>query len=503
MGKHRGFLEYDREQVALRPRQLRVLDWQEVQDNLSEDKARTQGARCMDCGTPFCNSGCPLGNIIPDWNDLVYRGRWREALTHLHRTNNFPEFTGMVCPAPCEASCVLGINDSPVTIRQLEWEIVRHGFDQGWVEDHPPPHKTGKRVAIVGSGPAGLAAAQQLNRAGHTVVVFEKADKPGGILRYGIPDFKLEKSVLDRRLDQLRREGVEFRTSVHVGVDVPARQLVVEFDALLLAGGSETPRDIDVPGRELAGIHFAMDYLPQQNKRCAGQTTDPAKDILATNKHVIIIGGGDTGSDCVGTALRQGAKSVTSLELLPRPPEARPPSTPWPMWPQIYRVSSSHDEGGNRFFGVLTKAFTGSEGRVDRVQVVPVYACTDDQGRPKLEEVKGTAFELQADLVLLAMGFTHPAHDGMLRELGVSLDGRGNVLTDIKNHATSVPKVFAAGDMRRGQSLVVWAIQEGRQAAKAIDRALSQDEQVSSTSATAAQPPGEEQGERRLLAQYG
>ncbi len=473
MGKATGFMEFPREATPMRLVEERLRDWHEVQADLDPEKTRTQAARCMDCGVPFCNNGCPLGNVIPDWNDLVYRDKWEDALVRLHSTNNFPEFTGLVCPAPCEAACVLGINADPVTIKQIEWEIIRRGFDVGWVRAVKPERRTGRSVAVVGSGPAGLAAAQQLNRAGHTVTVFEKADRVGGLLRYGIPDFKLEKWIVDRRVEQMREEGVLFQTGVHVGVDLSVPELRRSFDAIVLALGSEKPRDLPIPGRELAGIEFAMDFLPQQNRRGAGDTVDAAEEILAAGKHVVILGGGDTGSDCVGTSHRHGAKSVTSLELLERPPDQRDPSTPWPLWPQMFRTSSSHEEGGNREFGVTTKRFSGRDGRVEKLHVARVaWSAPDTQGRRAPEEVPGSEFELPADLVLLAMGFVHPVHEGLVEDLGVRLDPRGNVAANVKEYATSEPGVFAAGDVRRGQSLVVWAISEGREAARAVDRYL-------------------------------
>jgi glutamate synthase (NADPH/NADH) small chain len=473
MGKATGFLETKREPTPMRPVAERVRDWHEVQENLPEERTRAQAARCMDCGVPFCNNGCPLGNVIPDWNDLVYRGKWEDALVRLHSTNNFPEFTGLVCPAPCEAACVLGINDDAVTIKHVEWEIIRRGWDEGWVRPVRPERRTGRSVAVVGSGPTGLAAAQQLNRAGHTVTVFEKADRVGGLLRYGIPDFKLEKWIVDRRVEQMREEGVLFQTGVHVGRDLSAHDLRKNFDAVLLAMGSEEPRDLPIEGRELGGVHFAMDFLTQQNRRNAGDPLDSKEALLAGGKHVIVLGGGDTGSDCVGTSHRQRARSVTSLEILERPPDTRSDSTPWPQWPLMFRSSSSHDEGGLRDFGVMTKRFEGSEGRVERLHAVRVRLGTPDaQGRRAPEEIPGTDFVLPADLVLLAMGFVHPAQDGLLRDLGVRLDSRGNVAAELRDFATSEPAIFAAGDTRRGQSLVVWALWEGREAARAVDRYL-------------------------------
>jgi glutamate synthase (NADPH/NADH) small chain len=457
-------MEYTREVPARRPVAERVNDFQEVYQELPEQKLRLQGARCMDCGVPFCHTGCPLNNIIPDWNDLVYRDRWKEAIRSLHATNNFPEFTGRVCPAPCEAACVLGINNPPVTIKNIEQAIVERAFREGWIHPEPPSSRTGKRVAIVGSGPAGLAAAQQLNRAGHSVTVFEKADRIGGLLRYGIPDFKLEKRILDRRLEQMAREGVVFKTRKHVGRSVSVEELRREFDAILLAGGAESPRDLGVPGRELEGIHFAMEYLPQQNHRLAGDAV--AGQVLATGKRVVIIGGGDTGADCLGTAHRQKPASVHQFEIMPMPPRERSPNTPWPLWPLQLRTEGAHEEGGIREWAVATTRFTGGEnGHVKQLHAIRVGPP------PEFEPLPGTDFALDADLVLIAMGFLGPVKNGMLEALGVKLDARGNVEADA-DHMTSVPGVFAAGDMRRGQSLVVWAIAEGRKAARGIDKYL-------------------------------
>jgi glutamate synthase (NADPH/NADH) small chain len=466
VGKVTGFLEYPREVPERRPVEERLRDWFEIYKEFPEEKLQRQGARCMDCGVPFCHTGCPLNNLIPDWNDLVYHGRWEAAIRALHATNNFPEFTGRVCPAPCEAACVLGINEPPVTIKNIERYIIDHAFRQGWVKPQPPERRTGKKVAVVGSGPAGLAAAQQLNRAGHWVTVYEKADRLGGLLRYGIPDFKMEKHLIDRRIDQMKAEGVRFVVNAHVGVSIPVAQLRQEYAAILLCGGAEEPRDLKVPGRELKGVHFAMEFLPQQNRRVAGDAVDPNSSILATGKQVVIIGGGDTGADCLGTSLRQGAKSVTQFEIMPRPPEQRSPSTPWPMWPLMLRVESSHEEGGVREWSVATTRLEGdASGHVRRLHAVRVGPP------PDFKPVPGTEFSIDADLVLLAMGFTGPVKNGLLDELGVMLDGRGNVFTD-ENYMTSIPGVFAAGDMRRGQSLVVWAISEGRKAARAVDRWL-------------------------------
>ncbi|HTQ57327.1 MAG TPA: glutamate synthase subunit beta [Bryobacteraceae bacterium] len=445
MGKATGFLEYPREVPARRPPAERIHDWFEIYQPFPEEKIRAQGARCMDCGVPFCHTGCPLTNIIPDWNDLVYRGRWQDAIRVLHATNNFPEFTGRICPAPCEAACVLGINEPPVTIKQIEKTIVDRAFDEGWIRPEPPETLTGKRVAIVGSGPAGLAAAQQLRRAGHAVTVFEKNDKIGGLLRYGIPNFKLEKQYVDRRLDQMRAEGVEFVPNAHIGHDVPVADLRRDYDAILLSGGAEHPRDLPVPGRELHGIHFAMEFLGR------------ASTVTAAGKRVVIIGGGDTGADCLGTSHRQKAVSVHQFELLAKPPLERASSTPWPLWPMQLRTESSHEEGGIREWRVSTTAFTG-DGHGNLKQLHATRLDTNE------------AFTMDADLVLLAMGFLGPVKAGLLDTLGVKLDQRGNVQTD--GYMTGIPGIFAAGDMRRGQSLVVWAIAEGRQAAAAIDRYL-------------------------------
>jgi glutamate synthase (NADPH/NADH) small chain len=473
MADPRGFLKHERAGTAYRPVEARVEDWRLVQDDFPPEKSREQAARCMDCGIPFCNNGCPLGNVIPDFNDLVYRDKWEDALLRLHSTNNFPEFTGLVCPAPCEQACVLGINASPVAIKQVEWEIIRRGYDEGWVRPVKPERRTGRSLAVVGSGPAGLAAAQQLNRAGHTVTLFEKSDRIGGLLRYGIPDFKLEKWVIDRRLEQLREEGVFFQTGVHVGVDLSAKDLRKGFDAVLLATGAERPRDLPVPGRELGGVHFAMDFLTQQNRRVAGDAVETAGEILAGGKHVIVLGGGDTGSDCVGTSHRQGAASVTSIELLPRPPQGRHLSEPWPVPMRFtYNVSSSHAEGGAREYALATKALVGREGRVAALRAVRLEFERDALDRPlmgSMREVPGSEFELPADLVLLAMGFLGPVTAGLVSDLGVELDPRGNVRADTRTFATSEPGIFAAGDARPGQSLVVWAQWEGREAARAVD----------------------------------
>jgi glutamate synthase (NADPH/NADH) small chain len=472
MGKVTGFLEVTRETPQRRPPAERINDWFEIYLPFPEEKIREQGARCMDCGVPFCHTGCPLTNIIPDWNDLVYRGRWKEAVRQLHATNNFPEFTGRICPAPCEAACVLGINEPPVTIKQIEKTIIDRAFEEGFIRPEPAPLRTGKRVAVVGSGPAGLAAAQQLARAGHDVTLFEKADRIGGLLRYGIPNFKMEKHLIDRRLEQMRAEGVRFETNAHVGVTVPVADLRKEYGAILLTGGAEQPRNLPVPGRELKGIHFAMEFLPQQNRRCEGDAVPVDGAILATGKRVVIIGGGDTGADCLGTSHRQKAAHITQFELLPKPPDQRSPLTPWPLWPMQLRSESSHEEGGIRDWSVSTVRFTGdADGNVKQLHGVRVG------GPPKFEAQPGTEFTMDVDMVLLAMGFLGPVKSGMIEQLGVKLDGRGNVATD-DNYMSSVTGVFAAGDMRRGQSLVVWAIAEGRKAAQAVDVYLMGESQL-------------------------
>lgn len=466
MGKVTGFIEYTREVPTRRPVAERVNDWFEVYQDFPEATLKTQAARCMDCGVPFCHTGCPVNNVIPDWNDLVYNNRWKDAIRMLHATNNFPEFTGRICPAPCEAACVLGINEPPVTIKNIEKTIIEHAFREGWVQPEPPKQRTGKRVAVVGSGPAGLAAAQQLARAGHWVTAFEKNDRIGGLLRYGIPDFKLEKWVIDRRLDQMRAEGVEFLTNSCVGDNVSVEDLRKDFSAILLSGGAEWGRDLNVPGRELNGVHFAMDFLSPQNKRVAGD--EVPGQIMATDKHVVIIGGGDTGADCLGTSHRHKAASVTQFEIMPMPPPQRAASTPWPLWPLQYRVESAHEEGGIREYSVLTTHFSGDEhGNVKQLHGVRVGPP------PKFEKIAGSEFAIPADLVLLAMGFLGPKRSGMLEQLGVALDQRGNVAVDPATWMSSVPGVFAAGDMRRGQSLVVWAINEGRTAAAKVNDFLS------------------------------
>jgi glutamate synthase (NADPH/NADH) small chain len=467
MGKVTGFLEIKREERPRRKVENRLKDWLEIYQPFGEEKQREQGARCMDCGVPFCHTGCPLNNLIPDWNDLVYNGRWASAIRRLHATNNFPEFTGRICPAPCEAACVLAITEPPVSIKLIERSIVDRAWDEGWILPEPPEHNTGRRVAVVGSGPAGLAAAQQLRRAGHTVTVYEKNDRIGGLMRYGIPNFKLEKHLLDRRIEQMREEGVTFVPNAHVGVNLPVESLVDDFDAVLLAGGSERPRDLAIPGRELKGIHFAMEFLPQQNRRCEGDLLDAAQEIHAKGKRVVILGGGDTGADCLGTSLRQRAKSVHQFEIMPKPPEQRAESTPWPMWPLQLRTESSHEEGGIRDWGINSVSFSGDKhGRVQKLHAVRVGPP------PGFAPVEGSEFTIETELVLLALGFLGPVRSGMIEQLGLKLDARGNVATD-ENYATSVEGVFAAGDMRRGQSLVVWAIAEGRKAAASIDRYLA------------------------------
>ncbi len=464
MGKVTGFLEIERQDRRYESASDRVRHFREFIIPLSTEATRDQAARCMNCGIPYCHNGCPVNNQIPDWNDLVYRGDWYTAHLNLHSTNNFPEFTGRVCPAPCEASCTLNLNDNPVTIKTIECAIVDRAWQEGWLRPEPPTMRTGKKVAIVGSGPAGLACAQQLARAGHEVHVFERHANAGGLLRYGIPDFKMEKHHIDRRLAQMQAEGVIFHYGVHVGVSVAVQDLLGGHDAVVLTGGAEQPRDLPIPGRELGGIHFAMDFLPQQNRRVSGEPPGDLPPIRATGKHVIVIGGGDTGSDCIGTSIRQGALSVTQLEIMPQPPEEENKLLTWPDWPLKLRTSSSHEEGAEREFSVMTRSFSGQHGHVHRLHCVRV----DDKFQP----IAGSEFELKAGLVLLAMGFVGPIHDGMIESLGVALDPRGNVKADTRSYRTSLPKVFSAGDMRRGQSLVVWAIREGRQAARAVDEFL-------------------------------
>jgi glutamate synthase (NADPH/NADH) small chain len=472
MGKPTGFMEYARVDRSYAPVEDRITNYREFTMSLPEDEISRQGARCMDCGIPFCHQGCPVNNIIPDWNDLVYRGDWKRAIQVLHSTNNFPEFTGRICPAPCEAACTLNIDDNPVTIKTIECAIIDEAWENGWVRPQPPGQATGKYVAVVGSGPAGLACAQQLARAGHDVTVFEKNDRIGGLLRYGIPDFKMEKHYIDRRVSQMEAEGVTFRVNARVGHDIPVADVMVDFDAVVLAGGSEQPRDLPVPGRELDGVHFAMEFLPQQNRRVAGDMIPDDESITAKDKRVIVIGGGDTGSDCIGTSFRQGAVSVTQLEILPKPPEYENKGLTWPEWPNKLRTSSSQEEGAIRDWSVATKKASGLNGAIKRLHCNRVEWSKDDNGGWKMNEVEGSDFELDADLVLLAMGFVHPVHEGMITDLGVALDSRGNVKANMDSYQTSVDKVFSAGDMRRGQSLVVWAIREGRQCARAVDEFL-------------------------------
>ncbi|MDQ6619630.1 MAG: glutamate synthase subunit beta [Pseudomonadota bacterium] len=470
MGKITGFMELERVHEPASPVPERVRNYREFVFRLPDDAASTQGARCMDCGIPFCQTGCPVNNIIPDWNDLVYRGQWRTAIDVLHSTNNFPEFTGRICPAPCEAACTLNINNDPVGIKSIEHFIIDKAWEEGWVVPMPPLHRTGKRVAVVGSGPAGLACAQQLARVGHDLVVFEKADRIGGLLRYGIPDFKMEKQLIDRRIEQMSSEGVEFRPNVEVGKDYPAHELLAQFDAVVLSGGAEQPRDLPVPGRELDGVHFAMEFLPQQNMINAGDTV--SQQLTATGKHVIVIGGGDTGSDCVGTSNRQGAASVAQFELLPQPPEQENKPLVWPYWPIKLRTSSSHEEGCERDWAVATKRFEGVDGKVHKLIAARVEWRKGDDGQMRMQEVEGSEFAMQADLVLLAMGFLGPAPVPLLEQMNPERDARGNIKASTTDYATSVQRVFAAGDIRRGQSLVVWAIREGRQCARAVDEFL-------------------------------
>jgi glutamate synthase (NADPH/NADH) small chain len=471
MGKPTGFIEISRRDRDYVPVDERVRHYNEFVIPLGEKATREQAARCMDCGIPFCHNGCPVNNIIPEWNDLVYHDQWLEALRVLHSTNNFPEFTGRLCPAPCEASCTLNLDDEPVTIKTIECAIADRGWQEGWIEPQVPARRSGKRVAVVGSGPAGLACAQQLGRTGHRVAVFEKNRRMGGLLRYGIPDFKMEADKVDRRIAQMQAEGIRFRPNSHIGVNVHADELLRDYDAIVLACGSEKPRDLEVPGREAAGVHFAMDFLTQQNRRVGGEAFGD-DDILATGKHVVVIGGGDTGADCVGTSNRQGAASVTQLEIMPRPPEHENKLLTWPNWPLRLRTSTSHDEGCERDWSVATRSIKTANGVVTGLELVRLEWRQDDNGQWKMSEIDGSEFVIPADLILLAMGFVHPVHEGMLNQLGVELDGRGNVKANEADYRTSVDKVFACGDSRRGQSLVVWAIREGRQAARAVDSFL-------------------------------
>lgn len=476
MGKPTGFMEYERKDRSYKPVGDRLSHYNEFVIELTPSEMTQQAARCMDCGIPFCHNGCPVNNIIPDWNDLVYRGDWQQAISVLHSTNNFPEFTGRICPAPCEASCTLNIEDTPVTIKTIECSIVDRAWDEGWIVPEVPEHRTDKKIAVVGSGPAGMSASQQLARAGHLVILFEKEDQIGGLLRYGIPDFKLNKKLIDRRMGQMRTEGVKFRCNNHIGVDVSAQSLLEDFDAVVLTGGSEKPRDLPVPGRELNGVHFAMDFLRANSKVIQDRPGAEEGLISATGKHVVVIGGGDTGSDCIGTSNRHGAASVTQIEIMPQPPEKEDKATTWPDWPNKMRTSSSQEEGCERMWSVATKEFLGDgQGNLKAVRCIKVEWNKDDSGNWQMSEVEGSEFELKADLVTLAMGFVHPVHEGLLQDLGVDLDPRGNVqaaTSGKESYRTSVDKVFTAGDMRRGQSLVVWAIREGRQCARAVDEYL-------------------------------
>ena len=472
MGKPTGFLEIDRHDRAYGPVKERLDHYKEFIIPMKEDDLKAQGARCIDCGIPFCHQGCPVMNIIPEWNDLTYHGDLRGALDVLHSTNNFPEFTGRICPAPCEASCTLNLDDKPVTIKSIECAIVDKGWAKGWIRPLIAKHHTDKKVAVVGAGPAGMAAAQQLARAGHKVSLYEKNAHAGGLLRYGIPDFKLDKSIIDRRLSQMKTEGVDFRPKTTIGVDVSAQSLMDDYDAIVLSGGSEKPRDLPAPGRDLNGVHYAMDFLTQQNRRNGGEPVK-VEDILATGKNVLVIGGGDTGSDCVGTSARQGAASITQIEIMPKPPEKEDKLTTWPEWPQKLRTSTSHEEGCERDWNVLTKEFLGdADGNLKAAKCVRVKWDQGENGQWNMSEIEGSEFEIPCERAFLAMGFVHPVHEGMIDELGVEKDGRGNVGANTDDYQTSIDKVFTAGDMRRGQSLVVWAIREGRQAARAVDEFL-------------------------------
>ena len=474
MGKATGFLDFDRKTPSYKPVEERIKHFDEFSIALSDDEMKEQGARCMDCGIPFCHSGCPVNNNIPDWNDLVYNGDWQEALVTLHSTNNFPEFTGKICPAPCEESCTLNLEDSPVSIKNIEFSIIDKGWNEGWIQPQPCEYKTDKTIAIVGSGPAGMAAAQQLARAGHSVTLYERQERIGGLLRFGIPDFKLDKKIIDRRISQMMAEGVEFKTNTNIGVDIPAKDLLTKYDAVVLTGGSELPRDLPITNRDVDGVYFAMDFLRGNTKKIQGINTDDAF-ISATDKHVVVIGGGDTGSDCIGTSARHGAASITQLEIMPQPPEKEDKMMVWPEWPNKMRTSTSQQEGCERMFSTATKEFISENGKLTAIKCVKVEWNQDDSGRWNMNEVEGSEFELKADLVTLAMGFVHPVQEGMLNELGIDYDGMGNVnaTTEGENaYSTSLDKVFAAGDMRRGQSLVVWAIREGRQCARAVDAFL-------------------------------
>ncbi|MCH2525786.1 MAG: glutamate synthase subunit beta [Dehalococcoidia bacterium] len=473
MGKSTGFMEFQRRTPEKRAIAERLRDSKELYNTWPEKDIKDQGARCMNCAVPFCHTGCPLGNLIPEWNHLVYTGQWESALVRLHSTNNFPEFTGRICPAPCEPACVLSINQDPVTIEYIEKAIVDKGFEEGWIKPEPPKTRTGKNVAVIGSGPAGLAASQQLNRAGHTVTLFERDEYIGGLLRLGIPDFKLDKNIVQRRVDLMAEEGVIFKPNTEVGVDISVEDINKEFDAICITIGACEPRELPVAGRDLYGVHLAMDYLPQQNRRIAGDKIDPSESISAEGKRVVILGGGDTGADCLGTAHRQGAEIVYQLELLPKPPETRGSNNPWPQWPLILRTSSAHEEGGSRDYNILTKGFSGSQGKVERLDAVRVeWGKPDESGRPVMSEIPDSAFSIEVDLVLLAMGFIHPEHEGLIKDLGIDLDDRGNISTN-SDRMTSIPGIFAGGDSVRGASLVVWAIAEGRQVAHGIDKYLS------------------------------